>query len=526
MGAVDLVLMVESPGAVARGLQRVGRAGHGVGETSRGRLYPKHRGDLLEATVVCRGMRRGAVEALRVPRNPLDVLAQQIVAMCAVEAGPWRRWSAWCGARRATASSRTTRCGGARHALRPLPVDGLRRAAPAPGLGPRGATGSRRAAAPASWRCSRAARSPTAGSTASTWAPTARGSASSTRRWSTRRASARPSRSAPAPGACSRSPAIGCWWRRRPARSGAAVLARRGPRAPARAGPRARRLPARARRPRAAPDDAEAWLRAEWGLDAFAARNLRDHVAEQRAATGTLPTDRALTVERFRDELGDWRVCILSPLGRAPARALGAGARGALSQEAGYEVQALWSDDGIALRFADAERPPDLALLLPEPEEIEELVLAQLGHSALFAAAVPRERGARAAAAAPPPGRTHAALGAAPASAEPARRGARLPELPDRARDLPHLPAGRLRPPGPRRPAAAGARPRDPRGRGGDAVRLALRARAGLRLHRRVPVPGRLARRRAPRPGADARPQHAARPARRGAPAGAARRRR
>ena len=85
MGAVDLVLLVESPGSVARGLQRVGRAGHGVGQVSKGRLYPKHRGDLLEASVVARGMAAGAIEALRVPDNPLDVLAQQIVAMVAVE---------------------------------------------------------------------------------------------------------------------------------------------------------------------------------------------------------------------------------------------------------------------------------------------------------------------------------------------------------------------------------------------------------------------------------------------------------
>ncbi len=87
MGAVDLVMMVESPGAVARGLQRVGRAGHHVGETSVGHLFPKHRGDLLEATVVAAGMRRGDVEPLRIPRNPLDVLAQQVVAMVALE--PW-----------------------------------------------------------------------------------------------------------------------------------------------------------------------------------------------------------------------------------------------------------------------------------------------------------------------------------------------------------------------------------------------------------------------------------------------------
>ena len=90
MGAVDLVVLVESPGSVARGLQRVGRAGHGVGQVSKGRLFPKHRGDLLEAAVVAERMREGAIEAIRVPRNPLDVLAQQIVAMVATDEWPVR----------------------------------------------------------------------------------------------------------------------------------------------------------------------------------------------------------------------------------------------------------------------------------------------------------------------------------------------------------------------------------------------------------------------------------------------------
>ena len=83
MAAVELVMLVESPGAVSRGLQRIGRAGHAVGETSRGVVFPKHRGDLLEATVVAAGMRAGSVEAIALPRNPLDVLAQQIVAIVA-----------------------------------------------------------------------------------------------------------------------------------------------------------------------------------------------------------------------------------------------------------------------------------------------------------------------------------------------------------------------------------------------------------------------------------------------------------
>jgi ATP-dependent Lhr-like helicase len=139
----------------------------------------------------------------------------------------------------------------------------------------------------------------------------------------------------------------------------------------------------------------EAWLREDHGLDAFAAGNLVDYLADQRAATGCLPTDRAITVERFRDELGDWRVCILSPFG-APVHAPWALAiEAGLSREAGFPVQALWSDDGIVLRLADAERAPACAAFLPDPDDVRERVVEQLAHSALFAGQF-RENAARA----------------------------------------------------------------------------------------------------------------------------------
>ncbi|HSJ99242.1 MAG TPA: DEAD/DEAH box helicase, partial [Myxococcota bacterium] len=394
MGAVDLVLMVESPGAVGRGLQRVGRAGHRVGETSRGRLYPKHRGDLLEATVVCRGMRDGAVEALRLPRNPLDVLAQQVVAMCASE--PWRVDALERVVRRAAnyrdlshealaavldmlagrypstdfaelrprlvwdreADRLEARRGAGKLALLSggtIPDRGLYGVHVGPD-GPRVGELDEEMVYE-----TRVGQTLTLG--ASTW----------------RVLEITRDRVivAPAPGEVGRLP----FWRGegpgRPLELGRAL------------GAFLRELGARD------PDDAEAWLRAEWGLDPFAARNLRDHVAEQKATTGTLPSDRALTIERFRDELGDWRVCILSPWGARLHAPWALALEARLCQEAGYDVQALWSDDGVALRFADAERPPDLGLLLPEPEELEELVLAQLGHSALFAASF-RENAARA----------------------------------------------------------------------------------------------------------------------------------
>src|SRR5450756_1890535 len=88
MGAIDLVIQVESPTSVARGLQRVGRAGHRIDEVSRGVIFPKYRGDLLECAVVAERMREGLIEATTIPRNPLDVLAQQLVAMTVMD-----RWS-------------------------------------------------------------------------------------------------------------------------------------------------------------------------------------------------------------------------------------------------------------------------------------------------------------------------------------------------------------------------------------------------------------------------------------------------
>ena len=133
----------------------------------------------------------------------------------------------------------------------------------------------------------------------------------------------------------------------------------------------------------------------EYGLDALAARNLVTYLREQEAATGVVPSDRTIVVERFRDEIGDWRVCILSPFGgrvHAPwAMALRARLRDALD----LDVQSLWSDDGIALHFPDADVPPPLADLLLDPDEIEDLLLGELAQSALYGARF-RENAARA----------------------------------------------------------------------------------------------------------------------------------
>ncbi|MBW3536090.1 MAG: DEAD/DEAH box helicase, partial [Gemmatimonadetes bacterium] len=131
------------------------------------------------------------------------------------------------------------------------------------------------------------------------------------------------------------------------------------------------------------------------GLDRRAAANLLGYLTEQREATGALPTDRDLVVERFRDELGDWRVCVLTPFGARVHAPWALALRALVSARVGYDVQAVWSDDGIVLTVADGDEPPGLDVLLPDPEEVQERVLEELGRSPLFASQF-RENAARA----------------------------------------------------------------------------------------------------------------------------------
>ncbi len=394
MGAVDLVLLVESPGAVARGLQRIGRAGHHVGEVSKGRVYPKHRGDLLEATVVCRGMEEGAVEATQIPRNPLDVLAQQIVAMCGV--APWRVDELERVVRRA-ANYRDL----SRDALVAV-LDMLAGRYPSTDfaeLRPRlvwdreaDVLTPTRGAAKLSllsggtipdrgmYHVHVGGEGPRVGELDEEMVFESRPGQTITlgaSTWRVLEITRDRVLVAPAPGEVGRLP----FWRGE------------GPGRPIELG---RALGAFVRevgdKPR---DEAEPWLRETHHLDEFAARNLLDHLHEQREATGTLPTDRAITIERFRDELGDWRVCILSPFGARVHTPWALALEAQLGADAGYEVQAVSSDDGIVLRFADADVLPDVDALLPDPDLVEDLVVEHLGSSALFAAMF-RENAARA----------------------------------------------------------------------------------------------------------------------------------
>ncbi len=394
MGAVDLVILVDSPGSVARGLQRVGRAGHRVGEVSRARIFPKHPGDLVECAVVARGMLEGRIEAVKVPRNPLDVLAQQVAAL-SLE-GPLKVDAILRLVRRAYPYREL-----GREALEPV-LDMLSGRYPEEAFeGVRPLLRWDRAADRVAARKDAAlVVRLNAGTIPDRGAfPVVLGEGGArlgeldeemvheTRRGDTILLGASTWRVeeitrdrvvvSPAPGEPGRMP----FWRGegpgRPLELGRAV------------GAFVRELG------EMPPDRAEAWLREHTPLDGDAARELVAYLAEQKELTGALPTDRAVVVERFRDELGDWRVCLLSPFGARVHAPWALAVQHTLSERAGFEVQVLYTDDGIAVRFPDAEDPPPLDALIPDPDEVEEQVLEQAANSALFAGLF-RENAARA----------------------------------------------------------------------------------------------------------------------------------
>ena len=442
MGSVDLVLMVESPGAVARGLQRVGRAGHQVGVISRGRIFPKHRGDLLEATVVARGMRAGAVEAIAVPQNPLDVLMQQIVAMCGRDTYKVRDLESIVTRAYPFSTLSSDALAGVLDALagrypstdfaelRPRIVwdreadlvEG-RKGSSQLAILSGGTIPDRGLYAVHRGRRGRAHRRARRRDGQRDHA--GRGHHPRRQQLESHRDHARPR-----PG------------RARARRGGQASRsgAAKGPGRPLELGralgafvrelsERCELDPGKPPKPAVAAR-AERWLCDGDGLDAWAARNLVDYVSEQFAATATLPTDRAITIERFRDELGDWRICILSPFGARLHAPWALAIEAALSNRAGYNVQTLYTDDGIMLRFADSDHVPDRTLAHPGPRRRGRPGRGAARQLVALRFPVPAERGPRTAAATPPTGRAHAALGAAPARAEPARRRARVPGLP------------------------------------------------------------------------------------------------
>ena len=401
MGAVDLVIQVEAPPSVAAGLQRVGRAGHQVGAVSRGVMFPKHRGDLVSSAVVAERMATGAIEELRYPRNPLDVLAQQIVAMVAMD--PWtvpdlaalvRRTAPFAGlpasALHATLDMLAGRYPSTAFAeLRPrLHWDrdrdvltarpGAQRLAVTSGgtIPDRGLFGVFLAGA------QRAAR---VGELDEEMVYESRiGDVFLLGSTSWRIEDITPDRVlvSPAPGAPARMP----FWKGdalgRPVELGRAI------------GARLRALV------KAAPDAARSSLTGA-GLDEWAADNLLAYLHEQRAATRALPDDRTVLVERFRDELGDWRLAVHSVLGARVNGpwALAIGRR--ISERYGVDAQVMPSDDGIVVRLPDMlgdddrDEPPGADLVSFDPAEIAALVEETVGTSALFAARF-RECAARA----------------------------------------------------------------------------------------------------------------------------------
>jgi ATP-dependent helicase Lhr and Lhr-like helicase len=402
MGAVDLVVQVEAPPSVASGLQRVGRAGHNVGDVSRGIIFPKYQGDLVQSAVVAERMRSGAIEELKIPHNPLDVLAQQIVAMTAVD--DWvvdeleqtvRKAAPFAGLTRPILEAVLDMLAGRYPSeefagLRPRivwdRVAGTIRARPGaqrlavtsggtiPDRGLFGVFLASDSAGPGG----RPPQTPPAGDRqprrvgeldeemvyesrvgdvfvlgASSW----------------RIEDITPDRVlvTPAPGQPGKLP----FWHGdtpgRPAELGRAI------------GAACRELSA------AGEQEAAATLERA-GLDELAARNLIRYLAEQRAATGYVPDDRTLVVERFRDELGDWRVVLHSPYGdrvHAPwALAIAARLR---ERYGGMDVQALHTDDGIIIRVPDSDEPPPAGIALLDPDDVGDLVTQEVGTSALFA---------------------------------------------------------------------------------------------------------------------------------------------
>jgi ATP-dependent Lhr-like helicase len=402
MGAVDLVVQVESPPSVASGLQRTGRAGHNVGDVSRGVIFPKYQGDLVQATVVAQRMRGGQIEELRMPRNPLDVLAQQIVAMTAMDD--------WDVAELAQTVRRAAPFSGLTQPVLEAVLDMLAGRYPSEdfaGLRPRlvwdrtagtlrGRPGGQRMAVTnggtipdrglfgvflAGGQRDRTGRhSRRVGELDEEMVYESRvgdifvlGASS----WRIEDITADQVLVSPAPGQPGRLP----FWHGdtpgRPAELGAAI------------GQYCRELGA------ASPRQATARLLGD-GLDELAASNLLSYLASQREATGYLPDDRTLVLERFRDELGDWRLILHSPYGakvHAPwALAIAARLR---ERYGGMNVQALHTDDGIVIRVPDADDPPPAGIAMLDPDEIEQLVTAELGASALFASRF-RECAARA----------------------------------------------------------------------------------------------------------------------------------
>lgn len=414
MGAVDLVIQIEAPPSVASGMQRIGRAGHSVDAVSEGVLFPKFRADLVACAAVTRAMHEGHIESTRYPRNPLDVLCQQIVATVAHPPG---------AAHPARRAKPRPLLPGMELAPEPKPevsVDALynlvRRAAPFGSLNRSSFEGVLDLLSGRYPSDEFAELRPRLNWDRIRNVVTARDGAA---RLAILNAGTIPDRGlygvflahtegksirvgeldeemvfeshtndtfilgastwriedithdrvlvTPAPGEPGKMP----FWKGD------------GPGRPLEFG---RRIGALVRELRALPKPAALTrLVAEHDLDPNAAENLLEFLADQESATGQVPDDRTIVVERVRDELGDWRVCVLTPFGSRLHIPWAMAVSARIRATGGPEVETLWGDDGFVLRFPDTDEPPDPDWILVESAEAVQLVLRQLGSTALFA---------------------------------------------------------------------------------------------------------------------------------------------
>jgi ATP-dependent Lhr-like helicase len=396
MGAVDLVVQIEAPPSVASGMQRVGRAGHHAGAVSAASIFPKYRGDLVACAAITRAMYEGRVEHVQYPRNPLDVLAQQIVAMVATD--PWAVDALFDAVRRAAPFADLTRnvfesvldmLSGRYPSeefaeLRPritwdraantlTPRQGSRNVAIINGgtIPDRGLYGVFLSGATKGSRVGELDEEMVfesrAGDTIVLGATT----------WRIDEITHDRVLVSPAPGEPGKMP----FWHGdsagRPAEFGREI------------GRMTREL---LDMPRPL---AYTRLIEDHSLDANAAENLLRYLEEQKIATGRVPSDQDVVIERCHDELGDWRVCVLSPFGSRVHAPWCMAATAKLRAERGIEAETMWSDDGFVLRIPESDEPPDTEAMLPSPAELKELVLRQLSTTSLFAAKF-REAAARA----------------------------------------------------------------------------------------------------------------------------------
>jgi len=396
MGAIDLVIQIESPPSVATGMQRVGRASHHVGGVSNAIIFPKYRGDLVACAALTQAMNAGQIESARYPRNPLDVLAQQIVAMVAME--DWdveelfatiRRAAPYAGLSRSAFEGVLDMLSGRypseefaelrpritwdRIAQRLTARQSAKRIAVINGgtIPDRGLYGVFLADATRGARVGELDEEMVfesrAGDTIVLGAST----------WRIQDITRDQVVVVPAPGEPGKMP----FWHGD------------GPGRAAEFGEKIGRMTRELlEMPRQA---AFGRLVEENKLDANAAENLLRYLEEQIAATGRAPSDADIVIEICRDDLGDRRICVMTPFGTGVHVPWCMAVTSRISSGRGWEVESMWTDDGFVIRLPENEEPIETELLLPDPGELRDLVLRQLGATSLFAAKF-REAAARA----------------------------------------------------------------------------------------------------------------------------------